>query len=669
MNYIKTFTAIQHFISQRLWVFIIYPLLSISLTSPLLLTSSLLGHCECLKLLIENIGIDVNLKDKFGFTSLARCSMKGHHLCVSVLIEHGADVNIMNITNGTALHEAARLGHFLCCSLLIANGALINVQALDQSTPLHLATENGHVECMSLLIDDTDVNVKDNRGNTVLHKACMNKGRSIECLKLVLTKDIDINCKNKSGYSGIAIAVKTENDQLLSVLDLFLNRGFDINNKDDSDLTVLHEAVDRGLVDFCSKLIDYGADIHCCDQLGYTVFHKAAKKGLTDILDLLISKAADYKIKSGQGYSALHVAAHRHGNSSCVIKLIELGLPVNDKTNDGTTPLHLAIQSGDIECVTILLNNKANVESTDKRGETPLHWASRYNRIAIIDILLSRGAFINATSHDGLRPFFVAANIDTMDHLNKKGATINDKDFDGNTSLHRSIGRRNIILTNWLIKNGADYNSINKKGESCVHFAAMSGNKEIMTILLSIEGIDINHVDISKKTPLHWTTNYGYLHQTSQLLDHGAIISNNINEYEFKNRIPGLHDCIPRIRDEMDNRLKRSDFDTFIKRHIEYTKYTSSIYTTCWPLGNLTIARPPIGWSKAINLRDKYYFDEIFFHLHLHIANIYTKKTSKMSRSQSNYSSITELATNNNDTFRLLTILSTDQLILYLKPS
>jgi len=79
------------------------------------------------------------------------------------------------------------------------------------------------------------------------------------------------------------------------------------------------------------------------------------------------------------------------------------------------------------------------------------------------------------------------------------------------------------------------------------------------------------------------------------------------------------------IKLEIKNRRKREDFDLFIDHYIEFPLYKKKLYSICYPNGNFLIAEPPVGWLRAETVRNKYYFDEIFFHLHLYIGKIITK--------------------------------------------
>ena len=142
------------------------------------------------------------------------------------------------------------------------------------------------------------------------------------------------------------------------------------------------------------------------------------------------------------------------------------------------------------------------------------------------------------------------------------------------------------------------------------------------------------------------------------LLNKGAAIDTFENYYPAPNRI----DCRPLIVAEIEHRRMRAAFDTFNHRHIEYPPYFDSIYTRCYPTGDLIVAAPAIGWHEAQRIRNKYYFDEVFYYLHMHVAKVCTQSSSNTT------SSITQLATTSDATSTLMTVL-VDRLTMYLKPA
>ena len=67
--------------------------------------------------------------------------------------------------------------------------------------------------------------------------------------------------------------------------------------------------------------------------------------------------------------------------------------------------------------------------------------------------------------------------------------------------------------------------------------------------------------------------------------------------------------------------MQRIKFYTIINTYIEYDLYRSLIYKKCYPTGNIKFPEPITGWDVAYRVTEKYYYDEIFFYLHMYVAS------------------------------------------------
>lgn len=93
------------------------------------------------------------------------------------------------------------------------------------------------------------------------------------------------------------------------------------------------------------------------------------------------------------------------------------------------------------------------------------------------------------------------------------GASVNVTDQDGNSLLHlivnnwlnsnRDTTRNFISIVNILLNSGININITNNKGLSCLHEAAISGDKE-MALFLIENGADINQKNNEGFTPFLW---------------------------------------------------------------------------------------------------------------------------------------------------------------------
>ncbi|MFB3896971.1 MAG: ankyrin repeat domain-containing protein [bacterium] len=142
-----------------------------------------------------------------------------------------------------------------------------------------------------------------------------------------------------------------------------------------------------------------------------------------------------------------------------------------DKPNkDGTTVLMNAAYSGNIDTVQRLLDKGATVNAKNKFEMTPL---------------------INAVS----RPYSSGNAIEVVKLLIKNGADVNSKTKEGWTALHGAVQGEQTEAAIYLLENGAEIDSqYTLTGETPLMMATERVNKVLMQALLT-KGADVNAKD------------------------------------------------------------------------------------------------------------------------------------------------------------------------------
>jgi uncharacterized protein len=84
------------------------------------------------------------------------------------------------------------------------------------------------------------------------------------------------------------------------------------------------------------------------------------------------------------------------GDSSAVIALLESGVEVNGRDQNGWSPLLEAVFGGHRETIVALLDRGAEVNTCDQIGWTPLMEAASKGRFELVRILLAYGADVQA---------------------------------------------------------------------------------------------------------------------------------------------------------------------------------------------------------------------------------------------------------------------------------
>jgi ankyrin repeat protein len=166
-------------------------------------------------LLLHNV--DLNVKDKRGYTALSHATEAMYEDVVNALLSHpdldanarglnsrpvllayvwrdnpervdkllahGADVNAQDADGDTALHGAAQTGNTAIMKRLFDYGADPNVQNKQGGTPLMWAAVYGHQDAAQLLLNrGADASLKDNDGITAAEWAARNKRENVVLL-------------------------------------------------------------------------------------------------------------------------------------------------------------------------------------------------------------------------------------------------------------------------------------------------------------------------------------------------------------------------------------------------------------------------------------------------------------------------------------------------------
>lgn len=221
--------------------------------SPIHLAADL-GHGQCLKILLEAKGININARTKEKEqTPLHLAAESGYVDCVEILLEKGADANITNHRAHTPLHLAARAQAYDCVELLLRKGnADPNIGDCDKRTPLHAAVGKAarSYDIIEILVSyGGDVNTKDQYGYTPLHIAALNE--LSQCVEVLIYHGADVTAKSKFGMTALGIITR-KTPASLAMVTQKLDSAITLHHHPESSNREVELRLDfRGILQYC----------------------------------------------------------------------------------------------------------------------------------------------------------------------------------------------------------------------------------------------------------------------------------------------------------------------------------------------------------------------------------------------------------------------------------
>ena len=229
------------------------------------------------------------------------------------------------------------------------------------------------------------------------------------------------------GYRGVTVLHYAVFMNDLERVKLLIEKGADVNVRDNSDITPLIVAADNNNFELVKFFVENGAEVNVQDEDGFTAVFYAALHGNLEMVQCLIEKGADITINSRNrlDYTVLHCAAHS-GNLKLVQWLVNQGVSVSESNG----VLHRAVKSGNLELVQWLVAQGADVNSYFLNDSVLAYAVDSCNMDIMRYLVEQEGVDVNESVnrkiyYPALECAVKRNNFDSVKFLVEHGANIN----------------------------------------------------------------------------------------------------------------------------------------------------------------------------------------------------------------------------------------------------
>mmetsp|Transcript_27367 Transcript_27367/g.49711 ORF Transcript_27367/g.49711 Transcript_27367/m.49711 type:complete len:1885 (-) Transcript_27367:34-5688(-) len=213
-----------------------------------------------IQLLVEVGGANTNIPNSEGLCVLHLAVQRRDFFAVRYLVDHGADINAADDTRWyTALHFIAQPPEPLPLSTAI--------ELSNQRNRMTVSGEIAKILCSAKSPSQPDMDYQDRDGNTPLHHAAvLVSSEARDIVPLFLEFGSDVNMKNNRGQTPLHILchnIELRRFEFFhEILAFALHHGADPNKCSASGCTPLHLAMYHRDVVSAVLLVRYGAELH-----------------------------------------------------------------------------------------------------------------------------------------------------------------------------------------------------------------------------------------------------------------------------------------------------------------------------------------------------------------------------------------------------------------------
>ena len=475
----------------------------------------------------------MNATNKRNQTALTIACINKAKRAINVLLNDGANPNIADDAHGnTCLHTAA----IKECSKEVLQAIIdhrVDVNATNNrnQTALTNACINKDESAINVLLNArANPNIVNDNGHTCLHTAVI-KECSIEALQAIIDHAVDVNALNKDNETALTIAC-IKNDE--SAINVLLDARDNPNIADDvRGDTCLHTAVKHQCsIEVLQAIIDHGVDVNATNKRNKTALKNACINKAESAIKVLQNVRANPNIADdAHGNTCLHSAVKQQCSIEALQAVIDHGVDVNATNKRHQTALTNTCINKDESAINVLLNARTNPNITDADGDTCLHTAAiKECSKEVLQAIIDHGVDVNATNKRNQTVLTIAyTNKDesAITVLLNARANPNIADADGHTCLHIAVIKEcSIEALQAIIDHAVDVNALNKDNETALTIACINKDESAINVLLDARANPNIADDVLGDTCLHVAVKHQCSIEALQaIIDHGVDVN------------------------------------------------------------------------------------------------------------------------------------------------
>jgi len=466
--------------------------------------------------------VDKNKLDNENRSLLQNAVIMGQERIVNLLLEHDVEVNNLDNNNRNVIFDALYYGNESITNSIL-NSKDIDLNVLDNKGESILHKEEiikDEELCKKLIKKGADPTICNSDGKNLLFHMALKGSDGLPLINIAIDQGYSLNTPIKEGNSllmeTLAVFYKLPSEELnrreslLQMANELIDKGLDVNSLNEYGENALFEAVRNEDYDTAYMLIKNGVNVNKQNRLKQTPLLLACYKGIgvLDIILLLLHNKADPNIRNELQQGVLEILNELilHTRKHKILSNTFILMYLNEKAK------YLIVFKE------VLVNSKYNLEQLDSKGQPLFFTPLLFGDYDLYKVYISNGFKINSKNTSGLNLFYVYVNF--VFNVNRYFDTfksmliriIQDKvdtnvinENGKNIFSHVIKKETNIKLYSDLLSScNINYETKDKQGRTLMHNAVLNKNIEIVKMINSNDKNIINVADSFGILPIYY---------------------------------------------------------------------------------------------------------------------------------------------------------------------